>query len=131
MKPNRGSTILSSTVLLLLVAIVVLLAYPYFGPHAKPKFTTEHQAVLLTNGQVYFGKLEGLGTPYPTLREVYYVQGKVNPETKEVANILVKRGKEWHAPDLMILNPNHIILVEPVGPDSKVAQLIAELRKQN
>jgi hypothetical protein len=30
----------------------------------------------------------------------------------------------------MYLNPSRIILVEPVGPDSKVAQLIAEASKQ-
>lgn len=30
----------------------------------------------------------------------------------------------------MYLNPSQIILVEPVGPDSKVALLIAEQKKQ-
>jgi hypothetical protein len=50
----------------------------------------------------------------------------VNSETKQTTNILVKRGKELHSPDKMYLNPNQIILVEPVGPNSKVAQLIAE-----
>ena len=26
-----------------------------------------------------------------------------DPQTKQISNILVKRGKEWHAPDRMIL----------------------------
>lgn len=90
--------------------------------------TTPYQAVLLTNGSAYFGKLEGLGTPYPVLREVFYVQSVQNPETKAVSNILVKRGKEWHSPDRMILNANMIVLVEPVNPNSRVAQLIAEAK---
>jgi hypothetical protein len=90
--------------------------------------TTPYQAVLLTNGSAYFGKLEGLGTPYPVLKEVFYVQSVQNPETKQVSNILVKRGKEWHSPDRMILNANMIVLVEPVNPNSRVAQLIAEAK---
>ena len=89
----------------------------------------KYYAVLLSNGSVYFGKLEGLDTPYPVLKEVYYVQSMSNPETKSVSNILVRRGKEWHGPDRMILNEKAIVFVEPVGADSKVAQLIAESKK--
>jgi len=88
-----------------------------------------YSAVLLANGSVYFGKLEGLGSPYPVLRDVYYVQSVTDPETKKVNSILVKRGKEWHAPDRMLINDKSIVFVEPVGADSKVAQLIAESKK--
>ena len=42
----------------------------------------------------------------------------------------MKRGKELHGPDRMYLNANQIIFVEPVGADSKVAQLINEANKQ-
>jgi hypothetical protein len=91
--------------------------------------SSKYYAVLLNNGAVYFGRLAGLGTPFPVLTEVYYVQSATNPETKAVSNILVKRGKEWHGPDRMILNEKSIVFVEPVGPDSKVAQLISESKK--
>jgi hypothetical protein len=47
-----------------------------------------------------------------------------------VSNVLVKRGKELHGPDRMYLNPNSIVFVEPVGTDSKVAQLISEATQQ-
>jgi hypothetical protein len=90
------------------------------------KFETPYQAVLLTNGSVYFGKLENYGMKFPLLRDVYYVQTSVNQETKQATNVLVKRGKELHAPDRMYLSPNQIVFVEPVGAESKVAQLIAE-----
>jgi hypothetical protein len=86
-------------------------------------------AVFLTNNAVYFGKLEGLGSGFPVLRDVYYVQSGVNQETKAVNNILVKRGKEWHGPDRMIISARSIVFVEPVGSDSKVAQLIAESKR--
>ncbi len=86
-------------------------------------------AVLLSNGAVYFGKLEGLDSAYPVLHDVYYVQTSTNPETKAVSSVLVKRGKEWHGPDRIILNEKAVIFVEPVGGDSKVSQLIAESKR--
>jgi hypothetical protein len=91
---------------------------------------SKYYAVLLSNGSVYFGQLEGLGNPYPVLRDVYYVQSNVNQETKAVNNALVKRGKEWHGPDRMILNEKAIVFIEPVGKDSRVSQLIEESKKQ-
>ena len=94
------------------------------------QMTTPYQAVLLSNGAAYFGRLEGLGTPFPVLKEVYYVQSRQNPDTKQTVNILVKRGKEWHSPDRMILNANMIVLVEPVSPTSRVALLIAQAKNQ-
>jgi hypothetical protein len=84
-----------------------------------------YYAVLLTNNSVYFGKLEGLGTPFPVLTG-YYVQSGVNKETKAVSNVLIKRGREWHSPDRMIISEKSIVFVEPVGLDSKVAQLIGD-----
>jgi hypothetical protein len=90
------------------------------------QFTTPYQAVLLSNGSVYFGHLQGYGGHQPVLADVFYVVSQTNPETKQVNNVLVKRGKELHEPDRMYLNPNQILFVEPVGTNSKVAQLISQ-----
>jgi len=90
----------------------------------------KYYAVLLNNGTVYYGKLDGYATSYPTLRDVFYIQRAVSPQTKQLSNILVKRGKELHAPDLMILNPQAITFIEPVGAGSKVAQLIDQAHQQ-
>ena len=65
------------------------------------------------------------GTSNPVLTEVYYVQSTVDPETKKQNNILLRRGKEWHGPDRMYINPQQIVIVEPVSPDSRVGELIA------
>ena len=72
----------------------------------------------------------GYGSSHPVLTDVYYVVSQGNPETKQVTNSLIKRGKELHELDRMYLNPNQIVFVEPVGPNAKVAQLIAEQKKQ-
>jgi hypothetical protein len=88
--------------------------------------TRGYQAVLLDNNQIFFGKIADLGSDYPVLTDVFYIQTTINQETKQQSNILLKRGKEWHAPDKMILNARHIIMIEPVTAGSKVANLIAQ-----
>jgi len=102
------------------------MAAHHFTAHKHIQFNSEFQAVLLDNGQVFFGKIEGADTGFPVLTNVYYIQNKVDPQTKAVTNILVRRGKEWHSPDRMVLNSRHVILMEPVGNNSQVAKLIAE-----
>jgi hypothetical protein len=93
--------------------------------------STKYYAVLLTNGSVYFGKLEGMGSLSPVLRDVFYIQQvPADPNTKQPAGmVLVHRGKELHAPDRMILTDKSIVFIEPVGADSRVAQLIKEAQK--
>jgi hypothetical protein len=113
---------------LLALAILGLHLYRAIRGSSIP-FNTPYQAVLLTNGSVYFGHLKDYGTSHPILTDVYYVVSQGNPETKQVTNSLIKRGKELHEPDRMYLNPNQIVFVESVGPNSKVAQLIAEQKK--
>ena len=83
-------------------------------------------AVLLTNGQVFFGELKELGTPYPVLDDVFYVQPAQNQDAGERTYVLIRRGQEAHGPDRMILNASHIVFIEPVDKDSKVAKLISE-----
>jgi hypothetical protein len=114
------------------VVIVAALIFVRTTVSRSPvKFDTPYQAVLLTSGSAYFGKLEGFGTSRPVLKEVYYIVTQTNPDTKQTNNILVKRGKEMHEPDRMYLNPAQIIAVEPVGPNSQIAQQIAKLQTQH
>jgi len=89
-----------------------------------PEIRTPYAAVLLDNGNLYYGKLVNAGSRFPELTDVYYIQSQVNQETKAVTSVLVRRGNEWHGPDRMFLSDHHIVLIEPVGTTSKVAQLI-------
>jgi hypothetical protein len=89
-----------------------------------PEIKTPYAAVLLDNGQLYYGKLANAGSKFPELTDVYYIQSSVNQESKAVTSVLVRRGNEWHGPDRMFLNEHHVVLIEPVGTGSKVAQLI-------
>jgi len=115
---------------LLCAASCIALLSSCGDPRPAVKTETEYQAVLLTNGHLFFGKLERAGSAYPVLRDVYYFQSQVNPETKQVSNTLLKRGREWHGPTVMYLNAQHIVIVESVGPESQVAQFINQSKQQ-
>ena len=124
-KKGSGRVVLWS-VIALIVGVLIGHVLTYHFAHHRDSFAfeTPYQAVLLINGAVYYGKLSGYGTRHPMLEDVFYIVSKTDPDTKQVSNILVKRGKELHGPDRMYLNPSQIVFIEPVGPDSKVAQLI-------
>jgi len=119
------------------VAVFVVLALAFIGGigwkshESAVRFDTPYQAVLLDNGQAYFGKLTQADSEHPILSDVYYIQQQQDPQTKEVRSILVRRGNEWHSPDHMVLEARHIIFMEPVGTSSKVAGLIAELQAKH
>ena len=114
-------------VLMAIIAVAVgFMAYQSWRENAAPALSTPYHAVLLMNGQAFFGRVQSLDSEYLMLQDVYYIQSRQNPETKQVANVLVKRGQEWHSPDRMILNRRQVMLLEPVTETSQVAKLIAE-----
>jgi hypothetical protein len=129
---RRGLGVLLQVVWILAgLAVVAAATYHLVSQVRESKFafTTPYQAVLLVNGSVYFGHLQNYSSRNPILVDVYYVVSQTNPETKQTSNVLVKRGKELHAPDRMYLNPSQILFVEPVGVDSKIAQLIEQAKQ--
>jgi len=124
LKTRRTGTLpIVGTLLALAVVFLAILLFRDFQRGSKLTFNTSYHGVLLTNGQFLFGRFENA-----TLADVYYIQSQMNQETKQVNSVLVKRGKEWHSPDRMILNAKHIVLIEPVKPDSDLAKRIAELK---
>lgn len=96
----------------------------------KLAFSTPYQVVFLDNNNAYIGKLQQVGNEYLRLDNVYYIQSQVNQETKQVSNTLTKRGNELHRPNFMYINTRHVMMVEPVTPDSQVARLIAQSEAQ-
>lgn len=125
-KSQNRRVILWSVISLVIGLLIGHIVTHHWGRHGGQAFPTPYQAVLLSNGAVYYGKLSGYGTRNPVLNDVFYIVSKTDPETKQVTNVLVKRGKELHGPDRMYLNASQIVFIEPVGPESKVAQLIKQ-----
>jgi hypothetical protein len=123
---TKGIASVIAVLVAIVAAAVAFMAYQSWRANATPALSTPYHAVLLQNGQAFFGRVQSLAAEYVVLQDVYYIQSRQHPETKQVANVLVKRGQEWHSPDRMIVNRRHMILMEPVTEGSQVAKLIAE-----
>jgi len=104
--------------------------------------TGKYQAVFLSNGQVYFGKLKGLNTAYPTLSDIYYLIIRRPLQSQELEATeaavpqtpqytLIKLGRELHGPvDKMVINRNHVLFVEDLKEDGRVTQAIRQSQQQ-
>lgn len=99
----------------------------------------QYQAVFLSNGQVYFGKLQsGAGDTY-NLTKVFYLQAAqtdtANPQKTDTtaSNMeLVKLGNEVHGPeDSMIIARGQVLFYENLKADGKVAKTMQEYLDKN
>ncbi len=152
--------------LILILSILVLGVLDKFGFFTTPaeretqkveqflEETGPWYAVFLTNGQVYFGKLENLESQYPLLRDIYYLQiqqvqapqqvdsnqqnedgqSRVVPAPKPLSPrlTLIKFGTELHKPkDYMRINRDNILLWQELSSDSEVVKAIAKYKEEN
>ncbi|MDO8592311.1 MAG: hypothetical protein Q7R92_00890 [bacterium] len=95
---------------------------------------TKYQAVFLSNGQVYFGKVTDANDQTLVLEDIYYLRTTANLQTSgaqpaatpEADNFsLVKLGNEIHGPaDKMSINLLQVLFVEDLKADSKVVEAI-------
>src|SRR5215813_2343501 len=122
---------LIAVLLAALAGLLGLAVFQNIRSGSAPVFKTPYQAVVLTGGQVYYGKLENTTGMYPVLRDIFYVVTKQDPQTKQVSNVLVRRGKELHGPEYMVLNRQSILFVEPVKEDSEIGKSIEEQKRQS
>ena len=106
---------------------------------------TKYQAVFLTNGQVYFGKVGFHDGSYVELSDIYYLQVKPVLQQSEGDNnndnrsqnqeqktelSLVKLGNELHGPeDRMMINKDQVVFVEDLKNDSKVTDAITRYKQ--
>lgn len=121
-------TFVQRTAALALLVIAVAtgtLAWQAVRHDAPPQTGTAYQSIALINGQLYFGRVARVAGEYLEVRDVFYVQTRQNPETHATANVLTKRGSEPHAPDVMLINHNQVLLIESVKAGSQIAKLIA------
>jgi len=86
----------------------------------------------LTNGQVYFGKVDKMNSTTTTLKDIYYLQvQQVQPAPEQSADqsqgklTLIKLGNEIHGPeDVMTINNDQIVFWENLKSDGKVVDAI-------
>jgi hypothetical protein len=139
LKPSLASKIL--VVLLIVVSVLVILAMGMrvlsaatSGGAVKGK---QYQALFLTNGQVYFGKLSKVDDGYVKLTDIYYlqVQQQVQPKPNQPADqqqpqiSLAKLGGELHGPeDIMYVSRQQVLFWENLKDDGKVVKAIKEFQ---
>jgi hypothetical protein len=116
----------AATALVAIAITLSLLAWQALRQDRVPQSGSAWQSVALMNGQLYFGRLDSADGGFLALHDVFYIQTRQNPETKAVANVLVKRGAEAHQPDRMLINRSQVLLIEPVKDGSPIATLIAK-----
>ena len=129
-------SLLLFSVTILALAIAILL---YFGKDKEAKFVDEskQQAVFLTNGQVYFGKIVGVTSDYVDLQAIYYLNSQQQPEStksteQQTSFSLVKLGCELHGPsDQMVINRDQVSFWENLSDNGKVAKAIKQWQDQN
>jgi len=128
-----------AVLLVLLLAFGVFWSWWLFGRTVsynedKAINTKGFQAVFLTNGQVYFGRLADLNHKYVTITDIYYLQvqqsnGSLQNASGSAANdsqvSLAKLGSELHGPqDEMSVSSTQVLFWENLKSDSKVVQAI-------
>ncbi len=138
--PKNGGklTTVIVTALLVLAALVAGLYFWKSGDGHDASFDkSKFQAVFLSNGQVYFGKLDSLKGDYVELRNVYYlqVQQSVQPAKENNAEksqvSLTKLGKELHGPtDKMNIKADQVLFWEDLKDDSTVVKAIKNFESQ-
>jgi hypothetical protein len=95
----------------------------------------QYQAVSLTNGQVYFGKIEQITAEGYILTDIYYLQvpNGQDPQKQPAKNqnfTLSKLGSEPHGPeDKMYIESRQVLLWENLKDDSQVVKAIQADKK--
>jgi hypothetical protein len=99
--------------------------------------TGKYQAIFLTNGQVYFGKLSDVNSGYVNIKDVYYlqVQQAVQPATNNTEEqpkvSLTKLGNELHGPtDEMHISRDQVLFWENLKTDSTVVKAIDDYKNK-
>jgi hypothetical protein len=133
-----------------LVVIIVVAAVVLGGLYLISKYSRfnvlglgggsgDWQAVFLSNGQVYFGKIVKESSKDVVVRDIYYLQvtqplqrsgDQANQANQQNELSLVKLGNELHGPtDEMRINRDHVLFIENLKTDSRVVEAITNYKK--
>jgi len=133
-KSNLGSKIGAIIVIIIVILVGLFLISKYTSWNVlkvnKNVSTTDWQAVFLSNGQVYFGKIDSQSNDTIVLSDIYYLQvsSPIQPVEADQGQqnlSLVKLGNELHGPsDEMKINRDHVLFTEKLKADSKVVDAI-------
>jgi len=131
-----------ATIVVVIFALttLVLSAWVFSRSNVINIDSKRYQAVFLTNGQVYFGKLKVVDENYYKLNDIFYLQTSTDNNTKKVqgasdsasSNVqLIKLGSEIHGPDdEMIITKEQVLFFENIKTDGTVTKSIEKYYSQ-
>lgn len=141
---NSNNTSWVKWLLLTLAAASIAVAGWLFWPTSNPIEATidadKYQAVFLSNGQVYFGKLAFVNDDYMKLTNVYYLERQLSTATEgdenPVDNVNTQNGENnfqllkysdvlYGSEDAMVISKDDVIRYENLRSDGVVAKAIA------
>jgi hypothetical protein len=122
--------------LVFLIALIVLaiVFFLMFNDKKENNFSSEWYYIKLSNNEVYYGRISDTKSDPVVVKDGYYNYDQLNNnenKTAETGNLrLVKRGKETHGPGgTMNIVRSQVLIMEPLGKDSKVLKAILEYEK--
>ncbi|MBX4198657.1 hypothetical protein KW800_00020 [Candidatus Parcubacteria bacterium] len=127
---HNPQKLLQAAVLILVIFLLGSLYIVWRGAHDLPGgLNGKWQAVFLTDGQAYFGKLSSENSRYVSLEDVYYL--KLATDVKEAKNLnLIRLGGEAHGPEnQMFIAKDQILFIENLKPTSTVVEAIEKNNK--
>lgn len=128
-----------------------VLMYFRMGPFQKgttvKTYSKNYHAIVLKNGQVYFGKIQEEQNGFLTIEDVYYFKVLTVPvpqptskqKTKQSTAsasfkkqyTILKLGSEFHGPtDELMLNKDQVKSIEELKNDSKIVQAIIKYQEE-
>ena len=120
-------------VIILLILVVLVLRTQLFRAGITTLFApgaaevidrSAYQAVFLTNGSTYFGKLQEQGSDWFLLNDVFYLSVSEQSGTQ-----LIKRGSEAQGPkEPMIIPRAQILFIENLRDDGDIVGLIKKYK---
>ena len=133
--------LINVVIAIVVIALIVAGGYLFMTRHKLAGVdSSKYQALFLTNGQVYFGKLSQANSGTVEMHDIYYmqVQQKIQPSdtskssaTDNTNTSLIKLGQELHGPeDQMYVPKSQILFWENLKPDGKVAKAIEAYQKK-
>jgi hypothetical protein len=141
---NASGGFVKLVVIIVLIALIivgglyVISKYSRFNVLGLSGANENWQAVFLTNGQVYFGKVAKEDNNNVVLKDIYYLQvtqplqtsGENQAQAKTQNELsLVKLGNELHGPqDEMRINAEHVLFIEDLKSDSRVVKAITNYK---
>lgn len=122
---------------LLLVAVALYAGIANPTNESKQINKNEYQAVFLTNGQVYFGRVTDLNSKYLILTNIFYIENtnpassNTNTTPQTTSYTLRKLGtSELHMPeDKMVITTDTVTFWENLKDSSQVVTKIKEYYK--